>query len=214
MLGTSVNRSRLSKKTKLAVAIVAFGLLLPLAAFRMPAQNQSGGSSNAPFGWILAGSDPENYVTGVDREAGYQGHASAYLKGKPTATKGFGTLMQEFSAAQYAGQRIRLSAAVKSEEVNDWAGVWMRVDQGTSIGVAFDNMQKRPIKGTTAWQKYAVVLDVPKEATVIAFGILLSKGGTVWLSNVKFETVGSDVSTTNTPVAAVPAGPTNLSFER
>jgi beta-lactamase regulating signal transducer with metallopeptidase domain len=211
MLGTSVNRSRLSRKTKLAVAAVAFCLLLPLAAFRLPAQTESSG---APSGWLLAGNARENYLTGIDREVVYQGHLSAYLRGKPSATQGFGTLMQEFSAAQYAGQRVRLSAAVKSEEVNDWAGLWMRVDQGSRTGVAFDNMLNRSIKGTTGWQNYAVVLDVPKDSTLIAFGVLLSKGGTVWLSDVKFEIVGSDVPTTGMSAPAVPEGPTNLSFER
>jgi type 1 fimbria pilin len=117
--------------------------------------------------------------------------------------------MQNFGAAQYVGKRVRFSAAVKSEGVNDWAGLWMRVDQGSAM-LAFDNMQDRPIKGTTDWQNYAVVLDVPKDATGIAFGILLSKSGTVWLSNVKFESVGTDVPTTG---RRSPEGPTNLSFE-
>jgi hypothetical protein len=39
------------------------------------------------------------------------------------ATVGFGTLMQSFGASKYAGQRIRLSASVKSEEVSDGAGL-------------------------------------------------------------------------------------------
>jgi len=209
MLGTSVNRNRLSTRTKLTVAAVALCLLLPLAAFRMPAQNEP---SAAPPGWILAGNDRDNYLTGIDRDVLYLGHPCAYLRGKPSATKGFGTLMQQFSASQYLGKRIRLSASVKSEEVSDWAGVWMRVDQGMTT-VAFDNMQNRPIKGTTGWKDYAVVLDVPANSTVIAFGVLLAKDGTVWLSNVKFETVGTDVPTTSMIPTVVPAGPTNLGFD-
>jgi len=142
----------------------------------------------------------------------YQGHPSAYLKAKPTAVKGFGTLMQSFSADQYQVQRIRFSASVKALGVNDWAGLWMRVDQGSNM-VAFDNMQTRPIEGTTGWQSYSVVLDVPKDSTLISFGILLSKSGTVWMSNVKFERVGTDVPTTSPVIAPAPEGPKNLSFE-
>jgi len=52
----------------------------------------------------------------------------------------------------------------------------MRGDKGTEV-IAFDNMQKRAINGTTGWQRYEVVLDVPKDATVVAFGILLNGGG-------------------------------------
>jgi hypothetical protein len=156
----------------------------------------------------MAGSKPDNYTTGIDANVPYQGHASAFLKAKPSATEGFGTLMQSFSASQYAGQRVRLRASVKSEAVNDWAGLWMRVDQGAGT-VAFDNMQSRPIKGTLGWQDYSVVLDVPQNSTMISFGILLSKGGAVWISNVRFEAVGADVPTTN----SVANAPTNLDFD-
>lgn len=213
MLTTSVNRSRLSRRAKLMVAGGALCVLLPLAGIRVLAQNPSRESSGPPQGWVLAGSKPANYLTGVDPKSPYQGHPTAYLKAGPSATEGFGTLMQSFSAAQYVGKRVRFSAAVKSEGVNDWAGLWMRVDSGPVPAVRFDNMQDRPIKGTTNWQNYHVVLDVPKDATGIAFGVLLGKSGTVWLSNVKIESVGTDVPTTGRPMPPLPEGPTNLNFE-
>ena len=86
----------------------------------------------------------------------------------------------------------------------------MRVDKQRDP-VAFDNMQDRPIKGTTGWQSYAVVLDVPQDATGIAFGILLGGTGAVWLNNVTFEVVGTDVATTG---KRMPNAPTNLGFEK
>ena len=58
-------------------------------------------------------------------------------------------------------------------------------------------MQGRPIKGTTDWQKYEVVLDVPQESVAIAFGILLTGKGQAWLSEVQFEEVGAEVPTTS-----------------
>ena len=209
MLNASINRSRVSWRANLMVAAVTLCVLVPLAAIRVPAQNQSRESRGAPRGWILAGSNPADYLTGVDQKSMYQARPSAYLKGKPTATEGFGTLMQSFSAARYAGKRVRFSAAVKSEGVNGWAGLWMRVDQGSAM-VAFDNMENRPIRGTTDWQNYQVVLDVPMNATGIAFGVLLNKSGAVWLNNVKFESVGTNVPTTG---VVLQEGPTNLDFE-
>jgi hypothetical protein len=108
------------------------------------------------------------------------------------------------------GHAGRRRAAVKSVGVNGWVGLWMRVDSGAVPGVAFDNMQGRPIKGTTDWQNYQVVLDVPMNATGIAFGVLLNKSVAVWLNSVKFESVGTDVPTTG---VALQEGPTNLDFE-
>ena len=64
--------------------------------------------------------------------------------------------------------------------------------------LAFDNMEDRPIKGTSDWTRYDVVLDVAKEAKGIAFGILLKGEGTVWLSGATFEDVGMEVASTNT----------------
>jgi hypothetical protein len=192
-------------------SVIASCLLLLLEATVVFAQ-----SDTAPRGWILAGDHPQNYVTGIDKQTVYQGHPSAYLKAKPSATEGFGTLMQQFDAAQYAGKRVRLSGWVKSENVDDWAGLWMRVDRGRN-SVAFDNMQNRAIKGNNTWQNYAVVLDVPKDATGIAFGVLVSKNGTVWLNSVRLETVGMDVPVTdmraNSHSPQLRSGPTNLDFE-
>jgi hypothetical protein len=74
--------------------------------------------------------------------------------------------MQELRAGRYAGKRLRLSAFIKSDGVQDWAGQWMRVGKD-SQSVAFDNMQDRPSKGTSGWQNYHVVLDVPQDATGI-----------------------------------------------
>jgi beta-lactamase regulating signal transducer with metallopeptidase domain len=210
MMAKQVSRDALSRKTKVLIAGVAGCLLLSVGAFHVPAQ---AATNEAPRGWFLAGNAPAEYTTGVDSTMLYKGHPSAFLKSKPEADKGFGTLMQTISAVQYAGHRVRLTAAVKSVDIQDWAGLWMRVDQGSSQ-VGFDNMQNRAIKGTTGWQEYSVVLSVPQQATAIAFGVLLAKSGAVWLSNVRFETVGDNVPVTGSANPNPPERPTNLGFEQ
>ena len=166
----------------------------------------------APQGWYLAGSKPAEYESGVDKQVQYNAHPSAYLKSKATVSEGFGTLMQNFSADQYAGKRLRLTAFVRSEGVENWAGLWMRVDKGKD-SVAFDNMQDRPIAGSNAWREYTVVLDVPQNATGIFFGVLLSGSGEVWVNSVKLEPVGPEVPTTGSSATQRRDRPTNLDFE-
>ncbi len=173
-----------------------------------------------PRGWYLSGSNPGDYESGMDQTQ-YEGRRVVYLKATAAVTKGFGTLMQDFRADDYAGKRVRLSAMLKSENVANWAGLWMRVDKSTGASsspkmVAFDNMQDRPVKGTEDWKNYQVVLDVPVDATGISFGLLLNGSGNVLLSNVKIETVSLDVPVTSMSVATTqprPAAPTNLDFE-
>jgi hypothetical protein len=167
----------------------------------------------APPGWFLAGNQPANYDTGVDPQALNNGRPSAYLKAKSDQA-GFGTLMQNFAAESYLGKRVRFSGFVKSAGVTRWAGLWMRVDgkQGTAP-LSFDNMQNRAITGTTVWQLYEVVLDVPQGATGIFFGILLDGPGEVWLNSTNFEVVSAAVPTTD-KLGQKATGPTNLSFDK
>ncbi len=167
--------------------------------------------ADAPRGWHLAGSNPAEYETNVDAGQSYQGQGSASLKSKGTAADGFGTLMQSISAEKYKGNKVRLSGLVKSEDVTHWAGLWMRVDKGAEV-LSIDNMQNRGIKGTTGWQRYYVVLEVPKDATKIAFGILLSGPGSVWLNSPKLEIVDVDETSTNLPEQILPESPVNLQF--
>ncbi|HET9314327.1 MAG TPA: AraC family transcriptional regulator, partial [Vicinamibacteria bacterium] len=149
------------------------------------------------------------YESGVEKGGGRAGKA-AFIRGRSASAAGFGTLMQSIAADDYRGQRVRFSAEVKAAGVAQWAGLWMRVDAG-STPLAFDNMSQRPIKDTRDWERYDVVLDVPAQAQGIAFGLLLSGPGQVWMSGLRLEAVGPDVATTDRP--ALPRRP-NLSFER
>lgn len=166
-------------------------------------------------GWFLSGSHPFNYEIGKDREILHQGKVSGYLKSK-TVQDGeeFATMMQQFVADQYRGKRIKLSCFIKTKEVQQFSGLWMRVDNASEDVLQFDNMSDRPIKGTENWNHYAVVLDVPENSAVISFGVLLSGNGHVWIDGLKFEEVDL-----NTPSTHIQFGgklldePVNLSFE-
>jgi hypothetical protein len=171
----------------------------------------------APRGWYLAGSKPQDYQTGVN-DTLYNGHRVAFLQSVATAPSGFGTLMQDFRADVYAGKRVRFSAMLKTENVADWAGIWMRIDKNTGSAspkmLVLDNMHDRPVKGTEDWKKCEVVLDVPKDATGIFFGLMLNGSGNVMMSDAKIETVGLDVPTTAKPIPdrVAPSAPANLDF--
>jgi hypothetical protein len=145
--------------------------------------------------WFLAGDTPEDYAYGIDPLT-LNGKASAYLKAVVAQPVGFGTLMQDFRGIEYRGKRLRMSGSVKAQVVEQWAGLWMRLDGDGGKVLSFDNMQNRQIQGTRDWKQYEVVLDVPAESIGIYFGILLVGKGQVWLSNVQFEVVGTDVPTT------------------
>lgn len=75
-------------------------------------------------------------------------------------------------------------------------------------------MQNRPITGTTEWNHYSCVLDVPPDSAIINIGILLSGKGQAWLDNAAFGQVDCSVPTTDFAADDVfPDYPENLLFE-
>src|SRR6185369_17626927 len=144
------------------------------------------------------------------------GLPSAYAKSGEAGADAFGGMMQTISAEDYRGKRVRLSGWMKTEDANDGGGhLWLRVDgQQSGQSLQFDNMDNRAPKGTTDWQQYSVVLDVPAEATALAYGFFVQGGGKVWVSGTKIEPVGPEVESTNMNLKrALPKAPVNLSFD-
>jgi hypothetical protein len=166
-------------------------------------------------GWHMAGSHPSQYEHALADETTYDGKAVVGLRSVVPETDGFGTFMQTFSAEHFSGERVRFSGALQCEGVENRVGLWMRVDAPGPERrmLAFDNMAGRPVSGTTDWERYEVVLDVPDEAQAIALGVLLVGKGRAWMSDFNFEIVGHEVETTDaTMKAALPERPENLDF--
>ena len=91
--------------------------------------------------------------------------------------------------------------------------MWMRVDGPDRKISSFDNMDSRPVTGTTGWTRYEIVLDVPSDSVDIAFGFFLAQGGTVWGDNFKLEKVESTVPVTSAEPPGRPKMPVNTDFE-
>ena len=168
--------------------------------------------ADVPSGWIVAGSAPADYEFSRDETTSASGRHSARIVAKPGAgSNGFGTLMQTIDAESYRGGRWRLSAKLKTSGTAR-AQMWMRVDGPERKVLAFDNMDSRPITGTTDWKRYEIVLDVPSESLDIAFGFFLAQEGTVWADDFKLEKVAASVPVTST-IGRMPKAPANADFE-
>jgi hypothetical protein len=195
-----------------------------LAGLAVAAVSASAARADPPTGWFAAGSDPAGYEFRTDAAEKHGGRASGSLRATNPEAEKFGTMMQTFRADDYRGKRVRMTGWAKAKGVEGWAGLWMRVDGADKSGLAFDNMQKRALKGTADWKQYAIVLDVPDDAAAIAFGVLLAGKGQVWVDDFQFEAVDSKVPVTDMKVTPgdhkikaldkVPRRPANLDFEK
>jgi hypothetical protein len=174
-----------------------------------------GWSDETPKGWFKAGTSPKDYESATDREVVFKGKPSASLKSIVEKPAGFATLMQMSKADTFRGKRVRFSGSIRSKDITESAGMWLRIDGLKGEPLGFDNMEKRPIKGTTEWKKYDIVLDVPANAKELAFGLLLAGPGQIWMADLNFETVDKETPTTAAfSKAEVQAAPANLSFDK
>jgi len=169
-----------------------------------------------PKGWYLTGSSPASYVAGTDTAGSASGKCAVIQSRSEATDDKFGTIMQTIAADAYRGKRLRLSGMLRSADVKGWGGLWLRIDGQTDNKpniLGFDNMQSRPVLGSTQWRRYEIVLDVPQEAAGIAFGFLLAGKGALWAESLKLDEVDKSVPTTAGPSPLLPKTPANLDFQ-
>lgn len=173
-----------------------------------------------PKGWMYCAEHESDYDTFIDKKESHSGKSCASLRSIVNKPRPFGNLMQYIEAKNYVGKRLKMSAWVKTEITTGSGQLWVRVDGDWESSAAedngtFDNMDDRPIRGTTDWKKYDLVVQVPAKSTGIAFGLMLIGKGQLWIDDVSFEEVGQDVPLTGKYAhgTGYPAKPVNLNFE-
>jgi predicted ester cyclase len=170
-----------------------------------------------PDGWWKGGDSRDSYSVGIDEEIKSEGSRSAFIVSLDDEIDGFTTLAQISDAAPFRGKKIKMTGYAKSENIEGWAGFWLRIDgekkveEEMSEKLGFDNMEDRPIKGTTDWTKYVIEMEVPDESVKLFYGLILNGKGKVWFDNVSFQEV-TDKGTRDTKVY-ITEGPINTSFE-
>lgn len=156
-----------------------------------------------PRDWLMTNqTDQRYYRGGLDpKEPGTALIESRFARGSGIDLTGdhFASLMQSVLADPFNGDRVELTASLRTEDV-DAASIWMRVDGSPGHVLRFDNMMKRKddgaLHGTRGWTSRSVVLDVPKDAISIHYGVLLQGYGRVWARSFKIRAVGPEVPVT------------------
>lgn len=143
----------------------------------------------------------DSYKVYVDRQTKFNDKVSACIEANSDSAPGFASLFQDLSSQNYKGKKVKFSGFIKTKDVSDWSGIWMRVDDATQV-LAFDNMEDRPVTGTNDWKEYDVVLEVPKESKKIKVGVMQAGKGKSWFNNCHFEPVDASVATTGKKIVS------------
>lgn len=96
--------------------------------------------------------------------------------------------------ANYVGDTIVLSGRIKYENVKNYVGLLMRIDEHSKKSpLAFKSMQYQKIRGTSDWREYSIKLPFPSNAKAIYVGGILGKKGVAWFDDFKVSIDGIDI---------------------
>ncbi|MCP4356402.1 MAG: hypothetical protein GY796_00065 [Chloroflexi bacterium] len=137
-------------------------ITLPSGRFLMKNAGFEAESDGVPAGWTLSGPMTQIYESRPDENDAAVGQSSALLTAADADLTQFAILEQSIAADNVLGERIRLSALVKSDGLSGWAGLFMLANGSGRQVDQFDNMYNRPIVDATDWTRYEIVLDVPE----------------------------------------------------
>ena len=140
------------------------------------------------LGWDLSfkNGGAAGYLIQLDSSTAHDGRFSLSIEPDPAVKdRKFGACFT-IIPADFQGKNITLKACLKTEHVSEdgMAGLWMRID-GEGRMLEFDNMQNRPVKGSTGWAEYTISLPLPEEAEKINIGGLMTGSGKMWVDDFR-----------------------------
>ncbi|MCB1182966.1 hypothetical protein KDM41_05995 [bacterium] len=118
----------------------------------------------------------------LDSEVFHDGARAMRLRRDADSARSFSVVTLNLPADRQ-GEMIELRGWLKSADVVQWFGLWLRQD-GANGAVGFDNMQSRGLRGTTDWTEYRLRMALSPEAKKVVFGALFAGTGTLWADDL------------------------------
>ena len=127
----------------------------------------------------------------------YRSTVEALYKQVPDVQQQQAATQQRFAVATarlpgsvISGKHVSIAGYMRSEDIAEGnAGLWMNVS-GPNGSLGFKNLGDQNITGTTPWRHYEISLDVPANATALAFGATQSGTGAAWLDTMEVKIDG------------------------
>jgi len=158
-----------------------------------------------PPGWEFRAENPEQYEHGLDRSYSTRG-AVAYIRSRTARAAGIARLMQPVEVSSYIGKRVRVSAWLRSNAVDQEGGLLFLL-RNRVVG-AVGNQRFLAMHGTNEWSRRSIVFEIDDEVAEMRVGFALSGPGVIWADDFSIEVVDR-----NTPVTRVlPPAPVDADF--
>jgi hypothetical protein len=165
---------------------------------------EEGVAGEVPPGWSVPALPKDaNYVAELRREGWSSRAGCAVVVAPVNGPRPEGTLMQNFSAAQYRGKTVMLRAWLRLDtffptptglrfpDAEDRGQLWLRVVRANNRTGFSDNMDDRSVRSSD-WTRCEIAGVIDEDAKVINFGVTSIGGGRVWIDDVSFEVIAKD----------------------
>ena len=167
-------------------------------------EQQKAGS--APTGWHVW---PAGSVL-ADGETVHTGHWSARLE-RTSGTSGTFSVITKSLPIDFRGGKVELRGFLRTKDVSDFAGLWLREDGDASEMLRIENMQRQQVNGTRDWAEYSIELPVDSRASQLSFGVLVAGTGTLWADDLQLLVDGKPIADAT---AKPPSPPSPLAADR
>ena len=153
--------------------------------------------NNPAGGKYFCGIDPTMLRTEKSDPAGY----IKSLASRASLNQGGGgnDAQRTFTASMdtIRGKRIRLTAWIKTRNVDNWCGLEMWAYGWFQRVQVHSDMAAHPITGTTDWKQYSLVVDVPADAQSLMFQATMLGTGEMWSDDFQIQIVDNNVPVTD-----------------
>jgi len=162
----------------------------PIALTNPGFESNRPGIGDNPEGWAPhQHAGPTAYSFTLDRSTKHSGETSMRIRNlRPEV---YGSITQSIPAAPYLGKTLRFSVWLRTDRVvaNVYGKGATPVLQAIASGspVASASYEVAAIAGTNEWIRREVVIDIPRFADAVEFGVMLTGTGVVWLDDAALD---------------------------
>ena len=134
------------------------------------------------------------YTVGTTTAEKHGGERSLFIeKNTDTVGDSFASIVS-ILPAKYIGKEIEFKAYLKFENVKDFVGIMIRVDNANHNSIEFQTLQYQYIKGTKDWALYTIKAKIPDNAHRIFVASVLGGPGKLWVDDAQILIDGQDIS--------------------
>ncbi len=144
-------------------------------------------NGTAPAGWGI-----NNATVALDDEVVHGGKWAVRIERRAGASGPFGGI-SKMIPMDFAPGTIEMRGYLRSEDVTEHMGMWLRLDGEANAVLAFDSIQKLMVKGTNDWKQYSIKVPANKDGRQIYFGVFVSGTGKVWADDLELLVDGKPV---------------------